>query len=125
MAEYDTILKWFHYIGGIIEIFLGVSFLFLDQVLAEIGLVTVPIFNQLCGVLVILFGIMLLYATRDFETYKIITLTNCILRFSIFPFGIINMITYPELFNLFLFSLMYDIFWAVSVLILLKKSEYI
>ncbi|NVM30833.1 MAG: hypothetical protein HWN65_18480 [Candidatus Helarchaeota archaeon] len=116
------LLKLLILIGGYFEVFLGFLFLFMDVFLGTFGLSTdVPMFNQILGVMTICFGILLIYSAKDIGTYSIIPKVNCLMRFLVQPFAIYNMIVVPEMLLILIGAAIYDVVWAIFVLILLKQ----
>lgn len=119
-----VILKILMYIGGIIEVLLGVVFLFfIDFVMSLIQIPTFPLISQLAGIFALIYGILLLYATRDLEKYRIVPILNVILRFVMQVPLYLNMILFPQLSIILLVIVIYDLVWGISTLILLKKAD--
>ncbi|MHA1650751.1 MAG: hypothetical protein ACTSYB_11200 [Candidatus Helarchaeota archaeon] len=117
-----VILKWLVIIGGYIEVFIGILFLFIHLLLEPLGVPPgAPIFSQLAGCMFICFGILLIFSAKDIEKYSLIIKVNCLLRFIIQPAVIYNMVLYPVFIPLLLGSAIYDIGWAIIVLFLLKN----
>ncbi len=127
MMEKEKLLKILILFGGYFELFLGVLFMFMDSFLGLMGLpANYPIFMQILGSMTVCFGLLLIYSARNIETYSIIPKVNCLLRFLVQPFAIISMITgVPQLLPILLVSAIYDVTWAILVLILLKQSGYL
>ena len=120
------ILKILILIGGYFEVFLGFLFMFMDLFIGFFGLSTdVPMFNQILGVMTVCFGLLLIYSARDIETYSIIPKINCLLRFSVQPFAIYNMIVVPEMLFILIGAAIYDVVWAILVLIYVKRCGYL
>ncbi len=123
--EKDALLKWLLIIGGYFEIVIGILFMFLPYFLGNLGVPAgVPIFIQLAGALFICYGILLVYNGKDIEKYSIIAKTNCLLRLIVQPPAILTMISYPVFIPLLIGTAIYDVGWAIVVLILLKKCDY-
>ncbi|HUX98946.1 MAG TPA: hypothetical protein VMV49_05295 [Candidatus Deferrimicrobium sp.] len=123
--ENSVLLKWLLLIGGYVEIFLGALFVLMQFFVGYMGLsIEVPIFNQILGMMTICFGILLIYSTKDIEKYAIIPKVNCLLRFLVQPAVVYNVIVVPEMIPILIGSAIYDVVWAVLVLILLNKCGY-
>lgn len=119
------LLKWLLIIGGVVEIFIGVLFIFIHLLVGSLGVsIEIPIFPQLAGCICICFGYLLIYTTKDVKTYAIIPKMNILLRFIVQPAAIYNMIVVPALIPLLIGTAIYDVCWAIAVLILLKKMGY-
>lgn len=124
--ESSILLKWLLIIGGIVEIILGVFFIFIHLLVGYMGVsIEVPIFPQIAGCVLICFGYLLIYTTKDVETYAIIPKMNILLRFIVLPAAIFNMIVVPVLIPILIGAAIYDITWAIIVLVLLNKMGYI
>jgi hypothetical protein len=120
-----VLLKWLLIIGGVVEIFIGVLFIFIHLLVGSLGVsIEIPIFPQLAGCICICFGYLLIYTTKDVKTYAIIPKMNILLRFIVQPAAIYNMIVVPALIPLLIGTAIYDVCWAIAVLILLKKMGY-
>ncbi|MHA1912770.1 MAG: hypothetical protein ACW986_01385 [Promethearchaeota archaeon] len=120
-----TILKFLIIIGGIVEIFLGILFLFVDVFLERLGLINISIFTQMAGSFLFGYGILLLYSSRNVEKYKIIPLINILIRGLVIVFGILTSSEIPEFLGILIFAIVYDSFWSISVLFLMQKSRLI
>lgn len=121
----SVLLKWLLIIGGVVEIFIGVLFIFIHLLVGSLGVsIEIPIFPQLAGCICICFGYLLIYTTKDVKTYAIIPKMNILLRFIVQPAAIYNMIVVPALIPLLIGTAIYDVCWAIAVLILLKKMGY-
>ena len=123
--ENEEILKWLLLIGGIIEIIVGILFFFIAPLFESYGISSIPLFIQMSGAFFISFGILLIYASKDCETYKIIPLTNILFRFLVLVPVVYAMITYPQFLPMLMFTLIYDTLWSILVLVLLKKCDFI
>jgi hypothetical protein len=124
-VENAVLLRWLLIIGGIVEIFLGIAFIFIHLLVPAMGLsVDIPIFPQLAGCLCICFGYLLIYSSKDIKTYSIIPKMNVLLRFIVQPAAIYNLFVVPAFIPILIGSAIYDIVWAILVLILLKKLGY-
>ena len=121
----DKILKWILIIGGVIEIVVGILFMFIHLFLEISGFSTIPIFTQFAGTLLFCFGILLIITAYDIERYVVIPLVNILLRVVMIVLAILNLSAYPDFFLITLFAISYDITWAIIVLILLKKGKYL
>ena len=119
------ILKYLIIIGGIVEIFIGILFMFLDIFFVQIGLENIPIFTQMAGTFLLCYGILLIYSTKAVEKYIIILLINILLRIIMIIFSLINIFDYPEFLLILLFAIPYDLLWSLVVIILLKKEGLI
>ncbi len=98
----------------------------MDIFLEYLGLtIDVSIFNQILGVMTICFGILLIYSAKDIGTYSIIPKINCLLRFLVQPFAIYNMIMVPAMLPILIGAAIYDVVWAIFVLILLNQCGYL
>ena len=65
-----VLLKWFLLLGGVLELFVGVIFFFIDGlILTLFGLTTLSIFTDMNGIFFICFGILLILASKDTERY--------------------------------------------------------
>jgi len=121
----SVLLKWLLIIGGVVEIFIGVLFIFIHLLVGSLGVsIEIPIFPQLAGCICICFGYLLIYTTKDVKIYAIIPKMNILLRFIVQPAAIYNMIVVPALIPLLIGTAIYDVCWAIAVLILLKKMGY-
>ncbi|MFX0065929.1 MAG: hypothetical protein ACFFC7_27505 [Candidatus Hermodarchaeota archaeon] len=72
-------------IGGIYDIILGISSLFLTNFLATLFSVSIPdplIFPQVTGIFLIVVGYFLIYASRDARKLAFIGMGSCIIRFT-------------------------------------------
>ncbi len=119
-------LKGFLIFSGILEIFLAILFIFfMDSIVRGIGLSSVPLFSQMAGVELLILGFLLVYCTKDIETYLIIPITSVIFRFIMAGFEIINIILSPQLATFLIPGSIYDIVSSLLTLILLKTCDYI
>jgi hypothetical protein len=125
MMENAVLLKWLLMIGGLVEIFMGIFFVFIHLFVGSMGVsIEVPIFPQLAGCILIVFGYLLIYTTKDVKTYAIIPKMNILLRFIVQPAAIYNIIVVPAFIPILIGAAIYDIAWAILTLILLKKLGY-
>lgn len=123
--ENAVLLKWLLIIGGIVEIFMGIFFIFIHLLVGSMGLsIEIPIFPQLAGCILLCFGYLLIYAAKDVQTYAIIPKMNILLRFIVQPAAIYNIIVVPAFIPILVGAMIYDIAWAIVTLILLKKLGY-
>lgn len=120
--ENSVLLKWLLIIGGVVEIVLGILFVFIHLFVGSMGYtIDVPLFSQIGGCALICFGYLLIYTTRDVKTYAIIPKINILLRFIVLPVAIYNVFLAPPLVPLIIGAAIYDVVWAIVVLILLRK----
>ncbi|MFX1591516.1 MAG: hypothetical protein ACFFB6_06925 [Promethearchaeota archaeon] len=119
------ILKILLNLGGIVEIFIGVLFMFLDISFEQMGLENIPIFTQMAGCFILCYGILLIYSTRDVKKYLIIPLVNILARIVMVILSLINIVEYPQFYIILLFAIPYDLLWSLFVIISLKKEELI
>ena len=119
-----VLLKWFLLLGGVLELFVGVIFFFIDGlILTLFGLTTLSIFTDMNGIFFICFGILLILASKDTERYLKVILVNILFRFMMLGPVIYNMTIYPQFIPILLFMVIYDPAWSILVLYLLKKVE--
>jgi len=124
--ENAVLLKWLLIIGGIVETILGIFFIFIHLFVASMGLsIEIPIFPQMAGCILIVFGYLLNYSAKDVKTYVIIPKMNILLRFIVLPAAIYNMVVVPPFIPILLGAVIYDMVWAILVLILLNKLGYL
>ena len=120
------ILKWFLLLGGIIEVFVGISFFFIDGfILTVFGLSTLSMFTQMSGIFFICFGILLTISSKDTERYLPVILVNIMFRIMMLGPVIYNMTIYPQFIPILLFMILYDPVWSIIVLYLLNKEALI
>lgn len=119
------ILKILLNLGGIVEIFIGVLFMFLDIFFEQMGLENIRIFTQMAGCFILCYGILLIYSTRDVKKYLIIPLVNILARIVMVILSLINIVEYPQFYIILLFTIPYDLLWSLFVIISLKKEELI
>jgi len=117
------LLKWLLILGGIVEIVIGAFFLFIHFFLLEIGIVLIPVFNQMAGTFIIGFGILLIFASKNLELYRVIPLVNILLRIVIIICSIIQLPAYPGFLVIFLPAMSYDLVWSIIMLILMKNLK--
>ncbi len=123
--EKTVLLKWLIIFGGIFELIVGAIFLFIHLFIGNFGVtIEVPMFAQLSGVFFICFGILLIYSTRDFKTHGMIIKVNILFRFAVQPFVIINSLAFPGFGLLLIVTSIYDIVWAILIIVLLRKCDY-
>jgi hypothetical protein len=121
----NKFLKILLILGGIVEIFIGILFLFLDLIFEQTGLENIPVFTQMAGSFLFCYGILLIYSSRDVKKFVIIPLLNIIVRIVMVIFSLINLFQYPEFSIILLVAIPYDLAWSIIVFILLKKEEII
>jgi hypothetical protein len=121
--NHKKLLKWLLIIGGIVEIVIGAFFLFVHFFLLEVGIVMIPLFNQMAGTFLIGFGILLIFASQNLEMYRVIPLVNILLRIIMITCSIIQLPAYPEFLVIFLPAVIYDLLWLIIVLILMKNLK--
>jgi len=121
----EKFLKWFIKICGVIEIIIGISFIFLTPVLESIGLNTIPLMNQLAGVELALFGFLLWHSAKNIEKYQIILIASIALRFIMPFFEIYAALTIPQMMGLLIGASIYDLGSSALTLILLLKHGYL
>ncbi len=119
------LLKCLLILGGIVEILIGAFFLLIHLFFMEIGIVLIPVFNQMAGTFLIGFGILLIVSSKNMLAYRIIPLVNILLRIIMIICSIIQLPTYPEFLIILLPIMIYDILWSVFVLILMKNLNLI
>lgn len=119
----DYILKWLLIIGGLIEIIIGIFFLFLPYILSNLGKPQIPLFYQMAGTFLLGFGIILTYSSIDLESFKIIPLINILIRFAVIGFSIFNIPEYPEFILILIPAMIYDLSWSLIILFLMKKEN--
>jgi len=103
------------------ELFIGSLLFILDPFLNLLGFSSIPIFTQMAGSFVFCYGILLIISSRNVEKYAIIPLINILIRAIMVIFTLINLTTYLEFLPITLFALIYDPFWSILVLIMMKK----
>jgi hypothetical protein len=113
------------FLGGIVEILIGILFMVLDVFLKQVGLANVPIFTQMAGSFLVCYGILLVYSTRDVEKFVIIPLVNILVRVIMVIFSLINIVQYPEFSIILLIAIPYDLLWSLFMVILLQKDGII
>ncbi|MHA2008552.1 MAG: hypothetical protein ACXABO_14065 [Promethearchaeota archaeon] len=119
------LLKILLILGGIVELVVGFLFIFVDQFLLQLGFEVIPLFTQMIAAFFLCFGILLIYSKRDMDKYKIIPLTNILLRIIIISFSLISIRKYSEFLIILLFAIPYDLIWALLVLILMRMNNII
>jgi len=119
----DYILKCLLIIGGVIEVIIGIFFLFLPYGLSSVGLSQIPLFCQMAGTFLLGFGIILTYSSKDLEAFKIVPLTNILIRFLVVGFSILSIPEYHEFIVILIPAMIYDISWSVVFLYLMKKQN--
>ena len=120
------ILKWLLLLGGILELFVGVIFFFIDGLLLTLfGLSTLSIFTHMSGIFFICFGILLILSSKDIEKYLAVIFVNILFRVMMLGPVIYNMTIYPQFIPLLMFMVIYDPAWSIIVLFLLNKEEII
>ena len=121
----DKILRILVLGAGISQAFIGIAFIFLDEILNVLGYSYQFIFPEMTGILMFGWGVILLYASRNIENNVIVILMAVLIHFFFIIPDIQNIIAFPEFAFLFWDSLIIDPTWAVLVLILLKRNGYI
>ncbi|MBD3229848.1 MAG: hypothetical protein GF329_16820 [Candidatus Lokiarchaeota archaeon] len=121
----EKFLKWFIKFCGIIEIVIGIGFIFMQPLFELISIQTVPLFLQMAGVELTLLGFLLWYSARDIERFKIILIVSMVLRYVMPIFEIYTALTIPIMFVVLISTSIYDLASASLTLILLKKHEYL
>jgi hypothetical protein len=126
LVSEKIVLKWLMVIGGVVEIFLGVAFVFLIvPFLESLGLPTVQLFPQLAGILVANFGFLHIYAAKDVKRFILIPVTSISLRVMGFVIAVYNLYATPALGAVLVAAGSYDMGWALIVLALLKRCNYL
>jgi hypothetical protein len=103
-----ALLRFLLILGGIVELAIGVFFMFLDILFRQVGLENIAIFTQMAGSFLFCYGILLIYSVRDIEKFIIIPLINI-------PY-------YPEFLIIIIFTIPYDSVWSVLMLLFLWKN---
>ncbi|MFX0008114.1 MAG: hypothetical protein ACFFAV_15505 [Candidatus Hermodarchaeota archaeon] len=116
------ILKILLFLGGIVEIGIGLLFFIVDLFFEQIGLENIPIFTQMAGIFMFCYGILLIYSTRDMEKYLIIPLLNILIRVVMVIFSLLNIIEYPQFYLIFIFAIPYDLVWSILMIVFLKQE---
>ncbi len=117
------ILKILLLIGGILEIIIGVLFMFLDILFEKLGLENIPIFTQMAGTFLLCYGILLIYSIgADIEKFVIVPLVNILVRIIMVIFSIINSFEYLQFYIILIIAIPYDLLWSLLVIISLKKE---
>jgi hypothetical protein len=116
------ILKILLLIGGILEIIIGILFMFLDILFEKLGLENIPIFTQMAGTFLLCYGILLIYSIRDIEKFVIVLLVNILVRIIMVIFSIINSFEYLQFYIILIIAIPYDLLWSLLVIIFLKKE---
>jgi hypothetical protein len=117
-----TAIKYLLILGGIVEVLIGILFLFLDVFLEQLGIQNIPIFTQMAGTFIFGYGILLLYSLRNVEKFIIIPIINILIRITMIIFGIISLSEVPEFLVILIFAFSYDSIWSLLVLISIIKS---
>ncbi|MCK4284809.1 MAG: hypothetical protein KAX18_01350 [Candidatus Lokiarchaeota archaeon] len=117
-----TAIKYLLILGGIVEVLIGILFLFLDVFLEQLGIQNIPIFTQMAGTFIFGYGILLLYSSRNVEKFIIIPIINILIRITMIIFGIISLSEVPEFLVILIFAFSYDSIWSLLVLISIIKS---
>ncbi len=118
----NELLKNLLILGGIIEIIIGILFLFLDLFFEQLGLENIPVFTQMAGTFILCYGILLICSARDIIKLYFIPLVNIFARIVMVIFSLINIMEYPEFSIILLIAIPYDLIWSLIVFILLKKQ---
>jgi len=117
------ILKYLIIVGGIVEICIGILFLFLNVIFEQAGILNTPIFAQMAGSFLIGYGILLLYSSRNLERYQLIPLINILIRGLVIISGILTTQQMREFISIFIIAIVYDSSWSIFVLILMQKNK--
>jgi hypothetical protein len=120
-----ALLRFLLFLGGIVEILIGILFMILDVFLKQMGLANVPIFTQMAGSFLICYGILLVYSARDVEKFVVIPLVNILVRVIMVIFSLINIVEYKEFSIVLLIAIPYDLLWSLFMIILLQKDGII
>jgi hypothetical protein len=121
----NKILKVLLYLGGIVEIGIGLLFLILDIFFDQLGLENIPIFTQMAGTFLFCYGILLIYSTRDIKKYLIIPILNILIRIVMVIFSLINIIGYPQFLLILIIAIPYDLAWSILMIIFLRQEGLI
>jgi hypothetical protein len=119
--DLKVVLKWLVIFGGIIEIVIGILLLIVDIFLSGIGLITIPIFNQMAGTFLLGFGILLVFSAKEIDTYRIILLVNILLRSIMIICSLMQLPFYPEFVIILIPALIYDILWSIIVIMIMRR----
>jgi len=117
-----ALLRFLLILGGIVELAIGVFFMFLDILFRQVGLENIAIFTQMAGSFLFCYGILLIYSVRDIEKFIIIPLINILVRIIMVVFSLINIPYYPEFLIIIIFTIPYDSVWSVLMLLFLWKN---
>jgi hypothetical protein len=109
-------------VGGIVEIIIGVLFMFLHLFFEQIDLENIPIFTQMAGAFLLCYGILLIYTIQDVEKFIIIPLVNILVRIIMVIFSVINLFDYLQFYIVLIIAIPYDLLWSLLVIILVKKE---
>jgi hypothetical protein len=110
-------------VGGIVEICIGILFIFLNVIFKQAGILNTPIFAQMAGSFLIGYGILLLYSSRNLERYQLIPLINILIRGLVIISGILTSQQMREFISIFIIAIVYDSSWSILVLILMQKNK--
>ncbi|MBD3211462.1 MAG: hypothetical protein GF311_02555 [Candidatus Lokiarchaeota archaeon] len=119
----NLILKWLLIVGGLVEIIIGILFLFIPYALSSIGLPQIPFFSQMAGSFLLGFGILLLYSSKRVEIFRIVPLVNILIRFIMIGFSLLSIPSYPEFVVILIPAILYDLVWSILFLYLLDKEN--
>jgi hypothetical protein len=117
------ILKWLLIVGGLVEIIIGILFLFIPYALSSIGLPQIPLFSQMAGSFLLGFGILLIYSSKRLEFFRIVPLVNILIRFVMIAFSLLSIPSYPEFIVILIPAILYDLVWSILFLYLLDKEN--
>jgi hypothetical protein len=119
----NLILKWLLIVGGVVEIVIGNLFLFIPYALSNIGLPQIPLFSQMAGSFLLGFGILLIYSSKNLESFRIVPLVNILIRFVMVGFSLLSIPSYPEFIVVLIPAILYDLAWSLLFLYLLDKEN--
>ncbi len=130
MEKKKAFLEKFIRFGGRLEISIAIVMFFMGPIesMLKLGTNSLPFFYQFAGVELIILGYLLWYSARDIERYKVIIIASCIFRFimPLWPEMQAMVTLWPNPFAIIILpGLIYDIFSAVTTLILMKQLGYL
>ena len=117
-------LRKFIIFSGILEIFLGIMFLFMDSVMQLLGIPNFFFWNWFGGITTIYMGVLLWYSAKDLDKFTIIPVISSIWRYTMVAIAIPTAILEPRFAIVAIIS-MYDLASASLTLYLLKKCGYL
>ena len=122
--ENEKILKILVYSGGIVEITVGIMFIFMfGPMLQLIGIPNFMLSTHIAGYFALLYGSLLIFAARDPERYAIVIILNTILRFLVQISAYLSVVLYPTMGLIIIILATYDLAWAILTLIFLYKCD--